>query len=411
MRLTRHLGGKPVGRLRRVPPPGIAQPRSRPADQLPILRFDDLIERTGTRGYIHQMEDRTGFAPESFRRDCLPLLRQIAEFVQLFPASECHHHALEGGLLIHLLETAAYALHFREGLELPVSAPPEERERLKHRWTYGVLLAALLHDIGKPLVDLRVMLHGSDARTGTPWRAFAGAVTDAPGATHYTVDFASPNERDYDEHRRLGYSLAQGFVPRHARLWLAEDPELMRELAAYLSGEPPDGAIAGIVRRADAESVRQDLRHGPRTRFASARTVPLVDRLTEALRRMLAEGGHLPLNKPGAAGWVHRGDVWLVSKRMADAVRAYLDRHEQRREDAPAYRKAMSACSTPGATTVLHRQSRYRRRGMDGDGGDARIPATADPAALSGRDALPGRGPASAGDGWSNPGGIQERRP
>lgn len=199
-----------------------------------------------------------------------------------------------------------------------------------------MLLAALLHDIGKPLADLRITLFGAEAHAGTPWRAFAGAVTDTPGATHYAVEFASPTERDYDEHKRLAYSMAQGFVPQHVRLWLAEDAALMRELAAYLSGEAREGAIAGIVKRADAESVRHDLRHGPRTRFASARTVPLIERLMAALRRMLTEGGHLPLNKPGAVGWVYESDIWFVSKRMADAVRAYLIAHEQRHDDAPS---------------------------------------------------------------------------
>lgn len=338
MFLTRNLGRLRTTRYTTVKgetPDEAAKVLPRPSNQLPILHYEDLLGRTGTAGFIHQIENRTGFAPENFERDCLPVLRRVADYVQLFPASEAHHHAREGGLLIHLLETAAYALHFREGVELPLAAPPEERERLKHRWTYGVFLAAMLHDIGKPLADLRIALYRSDRSAATMWHAFAGAVTDTPGATHYTVEFASPSERDYDEHRRLAYSLVQSFVPQHARLWLAEDAVLMRELAGYLSGEMREGAIAAIVRRADAESVRHDLRHGPRTRFASARTVPLIERLMGALRRMLAEGGHLPLNKPGAAAWVYRGDIWFVSKRMADTVREYLNRHEQRRDEAP----------------------------------------------------------------------------
>lgn len=307
----------------------------RPGNQLPILDFDALLARTGTTGFLHQIENRTGFARENFELDCLPVLRQVAEYVQLFPASEAHHHAQEGGLLIHLLETTAYALHFREGVELPVEASPEERARLKHRWTYGVMLAALLHDVGKPLADLRITLYGADPTTGTAWHAFAGAATAIPDLSHYTVDFASPTERDYDEHRRLAYSLAQQLIPQRTRLWLAEDPALIRELAAYLSGEPHTGAIARIVTRADAESVRNNLRFGPRTRFASARVVPLIERLMAGLRRMLAEGGHLPLNKPGAAGWVYRNEIWFVSKRLADACRDYLIQHEQRHEGAP----------------------------------------------------------------------------
>jgi hypothetical protein len=63
---------------------------------------------------------------------------------------------------------------------------------------------------------------------------------------------------------------------------------------------------------------------GPRQRFASARTAPLIERLMEALRRMLADGAWLPLNRDGAAGWVADDAVWFVSKRLADEVRRFL---------------------------------------------------------------------------------------
>jgi hypothetical protein len=74
--------------------------------------------------------------------------------------------------------------------------------------------------------------------------------------------------------------------------------------------------------------VRRNLRHGPRTRFASARVVPLIERLMQALRRMLMQGGALSLNRKGAHGWVYDGAVWFVCARIADDVRAYLEQNE-----------------------------------------------------------------------------------
>jgi hypothetical protein len=50
----------------------------------------------------------------------------------------------------------------------------------------------------------------------------------------------------------------------------------------------------------------------------------LIERLMEALRRMLADGAWLPLNRDGAAGWVADDAVWFVSKRLADEVRRFL---------------------------------------------------------------------------------------
>jgi predicted hotdog family 3-hydroxylacyl-ACP dehydratase len=66
---------------------------------------------------------------------------------------------------------------------------------------------------------------------------------------------------------------------------------LLSQLTAFLSGEDKSNAIAWIVTQADRESVRLNLLTGPRTRFTTARAVPLIERLMEALRRMLAEGG------------------------------------------------------------------------------------------------------------------------
>jgi hypothetical protein len=86
--------------------------------------------------------------------------------------------------------------------------------------------------------------------------------------------------------------------------------------------------LGSIIKRADSDSVRRNLLNGPRTRFATARSQPLIERLMEALRRMLSEGAVLPLNRPGAAGWVFDGCVWFVCARLADEVRTYLSEHE-----------------------------------------------------------------------------------
>jgi hypothetical protein len=146
------------------------------------------------------------------------------------------------------------------------------------------------------------------------------------GAVHAVAGL--PGGRDYTAHQRLGIFLMQRLVPQPTLAWLAEDAELLAQLTAFLAGEDKTGALARIVIEADRESVRRNLLHGPRTRFASARAVPLIERLMEALRRMLAEGGRLPLNRPGAAGFVADGCVWFVSKRLADEVRAYLAANE-----------------------------------------------------------------------------------
>jgi integrating conjugative element relaxase (TIGR03760 family) len=299
----------------------------RPATQLPVRGYDSLVEATRTTDILRSIERRTRFSGSVFTRDCTPLLESLADFVQMLPASEAHHHAQPGGLWIHMLEVADAALTLRAGMELPAGATTEERKRLEHRWTYAVLAAALLHDVGKPVTDVAVTLFNEDPRAGRPWTPLAGPMRFA-GAHYYSVAFADPTQRDYQAHQKLAAMLLHQFVPARMLRWLSEDASVLTQLLAYLAGEDPEGTLAGIVKRADSDSVRRNLLHGPRTRFSSARSRPLIERLMEALRRMLREGGQLPLNRPGAAGWVFDGCLWFVCVRLADEVRGYLSQHE-----------------------------------------------------------------------------------
>ncbi|OYV02431.1 MAG: hypothetical protein CFE45_00340 [Burkholderiales bacterium PBB5] len=326
------LGG--AGRRSASAPTKHARPGARPAittprppAQIPVRSFDGIVEATNTKALAVSIERRTRLSQAAFQRDCQPVLESLAEFIQMLPASESHHHAHPGGLWQHMLEVADIALTYRAGLELPPGADTEERKRLEHRWSAAVFTAALLHDVGKPVTDVKVTIYSDDPRSGRSWTPLAGPMR-THGAHWYTVAFADPSQRDYEAHAKLGAMLLHSFVPARTIRWLAEESDVLTRLLAYLSGDDKDGPLASIIKRADSESVRKNLLQGPRTRFATARARPLIERLMEALRRMLVEGASLPLNRPGAAGWVHDGKVWFVCARLADEVRNYLAQHE-----------------------------------------------------------------------------------
>lgn len=306
--------------------------RAPSAQHLPVLGYVELLNTTGMQGAVRRIGSSVGLSTENERRDVTPLIQRLTEFVQLLPASESHHHAQPGGLLIHLLEVARYALHFREGYRLPLGASPEDQMRHGARCSYAVLAGALLHDIGKPLCDLKVeLVSGTEDR---PWVPLAGSMNEQ-GGQWYRVDFPEPAQRDYGAHARLPIVLLQRLVPCASLGWLAQYPPVLDELAAYLSGDTgaKDGALAKIVSEADRRSVAQNLLAGPRTRFASARTVPLIERLMEGLRRLLAQG-EVPLNRAGATAYCDGESLWCVAKTLAQAVRAYVVRHEQQQPGA-----------------------------------------------------------------------------
>jgi integrating conjugative element relaxase (TIGR03760 family) len=291
-------------------------------DTLPVLRAPTLITRLDAGGLIACIGDNAHASADNFQRHYAPVIDRFLEFAQLLPASESHHHAQPGGMALHTLETVQHALQRRQGLMLPPGAPTETQQRQQHRWTYAVFVAALLHDTGKAAHDLRIT-YDSPAHASAVWNPLAGSLP-ALAAERYRVDFAYGAARDYAAHRRFPLVLLPQFVPPPVLGWLAEGSTLLQELAEYLCGERRDGALAELVAVGDRESVRRNLLNGPRQRFASARNVPLIERLMDALRKMLADGAWLPLNRDGAAGWVADDALWLVSKRLADEVRRFL---------------------------------------------------------------------------------------
>ena len=299
-------------------------PAALPAGELPVLDFHSLVQRTGVSHTVNALTAKLGFPPEIFDTAVQPMLAAFVDVVQLLPASESHHHAEPGGLLAHTFEVATFALDYRRGQILPKGAPPEAIAEQAHRWTYAVFMAALLHDVGKPIADVCVQLRKGPS-VSEAWSPLAGSMA-ACGATSYRVEFMGRNSRQYELHSKLPVLLLNRLVPPPILGWLSADQSLVRELLSYLAGEKGarEGAIHELVSRADSESVRRNLLTGSRVRFSSARRVPLIEHLMHALRAMLKEGGRLPLNRSGAAGWVYSGDLWFVSKRLADEVRAYV---------------------------------------------------------------------------------------
>ncbi len=293
---------------------------------LKVLDAPALVRVCHLAGTLQQIHRESKLSKAAWERDIAPAIEQYLRYVQLLPASEAHHHAHVGGLAAHTIEVMHAAIAIRNGYLLPRGGAADAIDAQRDHWTYAVILAALLHDIGKLATDLRVELADRSDGPPRPWLPVAGDLLTA-GAVEYQVRFAPRGERDYGAHRRMALVLAPRIVPATALAFVAREPSVMRALEGMLSGEDASGVLTEIVRRADQRSAASNLQQGPRNRFAAATAVPLVERLMEAVRRLLRQGG-LPLNRDGAAGWVAGGAIWFVAKRLADAAREEIARSD-----------------------------------------------------------------------------------
>ncbi len=291
-----------------------------------------LLAATGSLGLVTRIQENLGLSPEQYKSMLKPAIDAFALYVQMLPASESHHHANPGGLLQHLLESASNASKLTQSYKLPKGAATEQQHKYKTHWAVGITLCALLHDVGKPIANQGITLH-SQTSVLRPWDGLSGAMTQYAKATHYAVVF---EYAPYDTHTRLPVILLQSLVNEKTRQWLEQAPGLLPAMMTYLDGKATDtDAIKEIVTLADQHSTKENLAAGPKSRFASARAVPAIERMLGGLRGAIADE-ELALNRAGAAGFVDTDGehVYFVAGVVVDAARKWLDANETRNTGA-----------------------------------------------------------------------------
>lgn len=220
-----------------------------PLVALPVLGAEALIERTDLGRLVPLLRIKLGFPREVFALAAWPLIDGFADFVQLLPVAGSRRYGDLGGQLYRGLATVLRALDQRRGQILPRGAAPEIIGEHAHRWTYAVFAAALLRDVTKVWVGLRVWLKRGD-HSLWPWDP-AGGTMSACGATHYCIEMLPAQNQACACDPALATMLFERCVPDAIRAWLGEDARLMPELLAELSASSdPASAIGELVERA-----------------------------------------------------------------------------------------------------------------------------------------------------------------
>ena len=116
------------------------------------------------------------------------------------------------------------ALRLRNGTCCRAAAPPEI-DAQQDFWTYATILAALLHDVGKPTTDLRIEL--IDRLGGARGDGCRSRATSCGRRRRIPVGFA-PKAGDYGAHRRLPVVLMQRIVPASTMAFLGREPPWWR---------------------------------------------------------------------------------------------------------------------------------------------------------------------------------------
>jgi len=290
---------------------------------LPATHPDKLID--SQRELIDQIREAGIASNDIFDEFYLASLRRFASYAHLLPASQTHHHRGAGGLLRHAAEVALWSLQSGDRVLLPWEQAPRRRRELEPRWHLAVFLAALCHDVGKPVTDLVVT-----SRDGEKvWNPFIEDLYS--WATRNDVDryFLHWRENRAKKHTVVSSLIAERIISPKSLAWIAEgDTELVLWMMETINGQPnSENLIHDLVIRSDQASVERDLRSLGVAFTGYEIGLPVERFLVDIMRRLVREGVW-DVNKPGSRLWHIDGHLYLVWPAAGEEIAAIINQEK-----------------------------------------------------------------------------------
>lgn len=249
------------------------------------------------------------------------LFRNIASYVQHLPASESHHHAYLGGLLEHSLEVAAFAGRIA-GRFLYTADGEEQIAQWSALYTFAMVSGGALHDIGKILTDIDVVLvSGSQMRR---WLPQSGPI---PVGTRYIYQYNA--HRQHGLHEVAALPLIFNLVPKAAIEWLWQKPRIRDEWLASIGGKAMDfgGNIGRCIIECDSQSTGSSMEHAPVAKAVEASDMSLAKKPkihALAIKGIALSFRDFPPNTERNPFWVSQHFVACVCPRFVEILKAAL---------------------------------------------------------------------------------------
>ncbi len=290
---------------------------------LPATDPAKLIETQ--RELIDQIREAGLASPDIFERFYLESLRRFASYAHLLPASQTHHHRGAGGLLRHAAEVALWSLQSGDRVLLPGEQAPRRRRELEPRWHLAVFLAALCHDVGKPVTDLVV-----SSRDGSKiWNPFVEDLYS--WANRHGVDryFLHWRENRGKKHTTVSSLFAERIISQAGLAWIAEvDAEFVPWMMETINGHPSaENPIHDLVIRSDQVSVERDLR-SLGVAFTGYEIGLPVERFLLDIMRRLVRDGNWRINEPGSRLWHMDGHLYLIWPIAGEEIAAVINQEK-----------------------------------------------------------------------------------
>ncbi|GKR51850.1 MobH family relaxase [Aeromonas caviae] len=233
---------------------------------------------------------------------------RTAEYVHLLPASEDYHHIEAGGLLSHSLEVAKTALGAAYNTDLPAKTHSDLETIRRSRYFYAVFIAALLHDIGKVFMDVRVYSVDNGNLMWEPRLESLTAWALKHGVNSYRVEYRPGRAKSHE--RAANYVLSAVLTNEAKEYLLAcKTDDMFTEIDEAISHYAErDSYIAQALRQGDSYSTLQDIK-GRHSRDTGRRNYSLATHFIHACQRLTP---NWKINQRSGMVWTIGGDAYLA---------------------------------------------------------------------------------------------------
>lgn len=250
------------------------------------------------------------------------VIRNVADAINLLPATESGTHNGAGGLFRLSLEIAFYAFQASEATIFAARAGVEQRRELEPRWRYATFLAGLCSELYRPITQMLV-----STPEGKLWPAYQVGLGDwlrEQGTDHFLVRWVTAAPGTQRPGQGATSYLAHRIIPAASLQYLHEGsieiaPTLFDCIASVRAGQYEASPLQKIVTSVRDKVIARDEALKPQ-RYGKLRVgTHLEPHLLDAMRR-LATNGTWAINAKKARLWYSNEGLFLVWKTAAKEI-------------------------------------------------------------------------------------------
>ena len=255
----------------------------------------------------------------------IPIVLRFSDWIDDLPASEQHHHSNKYGLLKHSFEVTLIADRlFHDVVITSLTESLVQKQRDEQRIHLFLLVATLLHDVGKSFYDVKVM---SDAELWNPLIEPLALFNER----HSNSVCLWRSDRRHGVHEHFNALIALKVLPSNFLSLLQETPSFTLNFFEILNGDSSH-VVMNVVRKADQLSVsntqtsqdsqarRKTTTHSLRSEGTGADAMQAINELKEQMIK--GEGRWLfgEVIKEGSSLIASLDSLKLISKEVPNAT-------------------------------------------------------------------------------------------